>query len=90
MKTVWTIDFETPVCKLYSLFLPMLPKKKKKREESAAARWCFKVSAKPMCRETINFVFKVMTWPYSSLDTCRGESIHFHIHILVKDLWQHA
>jgi hypothetical protein len=29
-NTVWKVDFETPVCKIYCLFLPMLPKKKKK------------------------------------------------------------
>jgi hypothetical protein len=39
--TVWTVDFETQVCQLYCLFLPML--RKKKSEESAAALWCFKV-----------------------------------------------
>jgi hypothetical protein len=39
--TVWTVDFETPVRKLYLLFfLSVLPKKKKK---STAAYWCFKV-----------------------------------------------
>jgi hypothetical protein len=27
-STVWTGDFDTPVCKLYCLFLLMLPKKK--------------------------------------------------------------
>jgi hypothetical protein len=44
--TVWTVDFETPVCKLYLLFLSaMLPKKKKKREESAAATGVSKSTA---------------------------------------------
>jgi hypothetical protein len=34
LSTVWTVDFETPVYKLYyCLFLPNLPKEKKKREK---------------------------------------------------------
>jgi hypothetical protein len=42
--TVWTVDFETPVCKLYLLFITADAEKKKgKREVSAAAHWCFKV-----------------------------------------------
>jgi hypothetical protein len=49
LDTVWIVDFEMPVRKLYfCLFLPMLPKKKKKREESAATQWCFKVCS-PYC-----------------------------------------
>jgi hypothetical protein len=39
--TVWTVDFETPVCKLYFLFLSADAAPKK--EESFAAYWCFKV-----------------------------------------------
>jgi hypothetical protein len=43
-STVWTVDFETPVCKLYLLFISAdAAKEKEKIEESAAAHWCFKV-----------------------------------------------
>ncbi len=42
--TVWTVDFETPVCKLYLLFVSAdAAQEKEKREEIAAAHWCFKV-----------------------------------------------
>jgi hypothetical protein len=38
------VDFETPVCKLYLLFLSAnAAQEKEKREESPAAHWCFKV-----------------------------------------------
>jgi hypothetical protein len=43
-NTVWAVDFETPVCKLYLLFLSAdAAQAKEKREESAIAHWCFKV-----------------------------------------------
>jgi hypothetical protein len=42
--TVWTVDFETPVCKLYLLFICAdAAQEKEKSEESAAGHWCFKV-----------------------------------------------
>ncbi len=42
--TVSTVDFETPVCKLYLLFISAdAAKEKEKREKSAVAHWCFKV-----------------------------------------------
>jgi hypothetical protein len=41
---VWTVGFETPVCKLYLLFISAnAAQEKEKKEESAAAHWCFKV-----------------------------------------------
>jgi hypothetical protein len=41
---VWTVDFETPLCKLYLLFISAnAAQEKEKREVSAAAQWCFKV-----------------------------------------------
>jgi hypothetical protein len=40
----WAVDFETPVCKLYLLFIYAdAAQEKEKKEESAAAHWCFKV-----------------------------------------------
>jgi hypothetical protein len=43
--TVWTVDFKTPVCKLYFLFINAKSAKEKeeKRKKSAAACWCFEV-----------------------------------------------
>jgi hypothetical protein len=41
---VWTVDFETPVCKIYLFFITAdAAQEKEKREESAAAQWCLKV-----------------------------------------------
>jgi hypothetical protein len=43
-STVWTVDFETPVCKNHLLFISAdAAQEKKKREETGAAHWCFKV-----------------------------------------------
>jgi hypothetical protein len=42
--TVWTVDFDTPVCTLYLLCISAdAAQEKEKREEIAAAHWCFKV-----------------------------------------------
>jgi hypothetical protein len=38
------VDFETPVCKIYYLFISAdAAQEEVKREESAAAHWCFEV-----------------------------------------------
>jgi hypothetical protein len=41
LKTVWIVDFETPVCKLYLLLISADAAKEK--EKSTSAHWCFKV-----------------------------------------------
>jgi hypothetical protein len=44
LPTVWTVDFDMPVSKLYLLFISAnTTKEKDKRDKITAARWCFKV-----------------------------------------------
>jgi hypothetical protein len=44
VSTVWTVDFETPVCKLYLLLISAnTAREKEKKRGIAAAHWCFKV-----------------------------------------------